>query len=168
VEEGRRPHNRLASPPVFAKNHELGFQSIPRMKLAAARSLITAALGRMNALYSRTVFDEWVVVSLQPDRGSILAYDGPRAGEFRQRFAGDIGPLRNEMTGKRFAVGDFEFAPAATGTRFDACLRIGEAGYLICSHTGKSMAEIRKDPRWLQAQTAFVELSGKFCADPLE
>jgi hypothetical protein len=30
------------------------------------------------------------------------------------------------------------------------------------------MAEIRKDPRWLQAQKAFVELSNKFRADPLE
>jgi hypothetical protein len=72
------------------------------------------------------------------------------------------------MTGKRLAAGDFEFAPEAAGTHFDVCLRLGATGYLIGNHTGKSMAEIRKDPRWLQAQKAFVELSNKFRADPLE
>jgi len=138
------------------------------MKLAAATALITAALGRMNALYQQVVFDEWVVVWLHPEGGSILAYRGPRAESYRRQFAADIGPLRAEMAGKRFAVGDFEFAPAAAGTRFDLCLRIGETSYLIGNHTGKSMAEIRQDARWLQAQKAFVELSTKFRADPLE
>ena len=138
------------------------------MKLAAATDLITAALGRMNALYNQTVFDEWVVIALHPDGGSILAYRGPRAESYRRQFAADIGPLRAEMAGKHFAVGDFEFAPAAVGTRYDACLRISETGYLIGNHTGKSMAEIRQDARWLQAQKAFVELSSKFRADPLE
>jgi hypothetical protein len=138
------------------------------MNLDAARKVIVAALGRMNALYNQTVFDEWVVVALAPTRGDILAYHGPRADSFRKRFLDDVGPLRAEMTGKRFGVGDFEFAPAATGTRFDACLRVGETSYLIGNHTGKSMAEIRQDPRWLQAQRAFVELSDAFRADPLE
>jgi hypothetical protein len=138
------------------------------MKLDAATALVTAALGRMNALYNKTVFDEWVVISLHAEGGSILAYRGPRAENYRRQFAADIGPLRAEMTGKRFGVGDFEFAPAATGTRFDVCLRIGETSYLIGNHTGKSMAEIRQDVRWLQAQKAFMELSNKFRADPLE
>jgi hypothetical protein len=138
------------------------------MKLAAATALITTALGRMNALYNQTVFDEWVVVSLHPEGGSILAYRGPRAESYRRQFAADVGPLRDEMEGKRLAVGDFEFAPAAAGTRFDVCLRIGDTSYLLGNHTGKSMAEIRQDARWLQAQKAFVELSDKFRADPLE
>jgi hypothetical protein len=138
------------------------------MKLADARSLISAALGRMNILYLRTVFDEWVVVSFQPERGAILAYHGPRAESFRQQFAGDVQPLRAEMEGRHLAVGDFEFAPAAAGPRYDACLRIGPSGYLVCNHTGKSMAVIRDDPRWIEAQKAFVELSEKFRADPLE
>jgi hypothetical protein len=138
------------------------------MNLVTAESLVTAALGRMNALYSQTVFDEWVVLSLQAGRAGILAYQGPRAESFQRQFAADVEPLRAEMEGKSLAVGDFEFAPAAAGTRFDACLRIGQASYLICNHTGKSMAEIRQDPRWLRAQKPFVELSGKFRADPLE
>lgn len=138
------------------------------MKLEAARSHITAALGRMNALYSKTVFDEWVIVSLQENRGSVLAYTGPRGERFLREFAGDIAPLRAEMTGKPFAVGDFEFSAEGAGTRFDACVRIGEASYLLCNHTGKSMEEIRRDPRWLQAQRAFVDLSERFRRDPLD
>jgi hypothetical protein len=138
------------------------------MKLADARSFIFTALGRMNVLYLRTVFDEWVVVSFQPEHGVILAYHGPRAERFRQEFAADVQPLRAEMEGRHLSVGDFEFAPAAAGTRYDACLRIGPAGYLVCNNTGKSMAEIRDDPRWIEAQKAFVELSERFRADPLE
>ena len=138
------------------------------MTFATARSLIITALGRMNAFYSQTVFDEWVVVSLKPDGASILAYDGPRATNFRKQFAEDTAPLSAEMAGKHLTVGDFEFAPEAAGTHFDVCLRLGGTSFLIGNHTGKSMAEIRKDARWLQAQKAFVELSNKFRADPLE
>ena len=137
------------------------------MTLDNARSLIITALGRMNVLYSQTVFDEWVVVSLLPNGASILAYHGPRVTNFRKQFAEDSAPLRTEMAGKRLTVGDFEFAPEAAGTHFDVCMRLGETSFLIGNHTGKSMAEIRKDPRWLQAQKAFVELSNKFRADPL-
>ena len=133
-----------------------------------ARSLILAALGRMNVFYSQTLFDEWVVVSLQPEGASILAYYGPRVTNFRKQFAEDIAPLRAEMAGKRLTVGDFEFAPDAAGTHFDVCMRLGGTSFFIGNHTGKSMAEIRQDPRWLQAQKAFVELSNKFRADPLE
>ncbi len=137
------------------------------MNLDSARSLISAALARMNALYNQTVFDEWVVISLQPDRGGVLAYQGPRAESLRKQFADDVAPLYAEMAGKHLETGDFEFAPAASGTRFDACLRVGPASYLIANHTGKSMAQIRGDPRWLQAQKAFLDLSNRFRADPL-
>ena len=118
------------------------------MNLDSARSLITAALARMNALYNQKVFDEWVVISLQPDGGGILAYHGPRAESFRKEFADDVAPLYAEMAGNRLEVGDFEFAPAAAGTRYDACLRVGAASYLIANHTGKSMAQIRGDPQY--------------------
>ena len=138
------------------------------MNLDSAKALITTALGRMTALYNKTAFDEWVLVSLDSDRGSILAYHGPRLESYRRRFADDIVPLRAEMTGQHLAVGDFGFALEAPGTHFDGCVRVGGASYLLCNHTGKSMAEIRADPRWLQAQKAFVEMSEKFRADPLE
>ena len=138
------------------------------MNLDAAKALITTALGRMAALYNKPVFDEWVLVSLDADRGSILAYHGPRLESYRRHFGDDVEPLRAEMTGQHLAVGDFGFAPESPGTRFDACVRVGAASYLVCNHTGKSMTEIRTDARWRQAQRAFVELSNKFRADPLE
>jgi len=138
------------------------------MNLEAAKSLIAESLGRMTVRYGAPVFDEWVVVSLQDGHTGILAYNGPRAESFHRRFAADVVPLRNEMTGKQLAIGDFEFAPDATGTHFDACLRTGPASYLICNHTAKSMTQIRQSPNWLAAQKPFVELSEKIRADALE
>jgi hypothetical protein len=138
------------------------------MKLDAAKSLVADALGRMGARYGATVFDEWVVVSLSAGRSGILAYSGPRAESFQRRFAADVAPLRGEMAGKQLAIGDFEFAPDATGTHFDACLRLGAASYLICNHTTKSMTQVRQSPNWLAAQKPFLELSEKIRVDPLE
>jgi len=137
------------------------------MKLDAARSLIADALGRMDALYGATVFDEWVVISLHSDRSRILAYSGPRSESYLQRFAADVAPLRTEMAGKRFAVGDFEFVPDAAGPHYDACVRLGAGSYLICNHTVQSMAQIRRNPNWIEAQKPFAELSEKFRSDPL-
>jgi hypothetical protein len=137
------------------------------MKLDAARTLIAEVFGRMDALYHAVLFDEWVVVSLQSGRSRVLAYNGPRAESYQEHFSTDVGPLRSEMAGKQLAIGDFEFALDATGTRYDACLRLGAASYLICNHTLQSMAQIRQNPNWLEAQKPFVELSEKFRDDPL-
>ncbi len=138
------------------------------MTLEAAQTLIAAAFAKMNALYNQTVFDEWVLVSLPAGQASILDYHGPRVERYRREFVTDVGPLRKEMAGKKMQVGDFEFAPEAAGTRYDVCLRLGASSYLFGNHTGKSIAEIRRDPRWLQAQRALFELSEKFRADPLD
>jgi len=137
------------------------------MNLAATRSLVSETLQRMAALYSEPVFDEWVVVSFQEGHGAILAYAGPRTESYRKQFAADVVPLRQEMEGKNLAAGDFLFAPEAAGTHFDACVRLGPASYLICNHTSRSMAEIRRSPHWLRAQKPFVEMGEKFRADPL-
>jgi hypothetical protein len=138
------------------------------MTLDDARTAILAALGRMNAAYTQPVFDEWVLVSLKADRGAILAYHGPRAESYKKTFTADIQPLRSEVAEQKLAVGDFAFVAAATGSKHDACMRIGAAGFLFCNHTVKSMAEIRQSPLWRVAQKPFVELSDKFRADPLE
>ena len=98
----------------------------------------------------------------------ILAYEGPRADSYQRWFKTDIAPLQVEIEGRKMAVGDFEFAPNAHGAHFDACIRLGPAAYLFCNHTTKSMQDIRRDPKWLEAQKPFVELSAKFRADPLE
>jgi len=138
------------------------------MNLADARSLVITALDRMNALYRQPVFDEWVLVKLAQDQGAILAYQGPRVESYRQQFKTDIAPLQAELEQRHMAVGDFAFVTEAPGTHFDACIRLGPAAYLFCNHTAKTMAEIRKDPLWLQAQKPFAELSSKFPANPLE
>jgi hypothetical protein len=138
------------------------------MKLAAARTAVIQAIERMNAVYQKPLFNEWVVVSLADKQGSILAYEGPRAESYQSRFKTDIAPLQVELMGRKMAVGDFEFAPNAHGAHFDACIRLGPVAYLFCNHTLKSMTEIRQDPLWIQAQKPFVDLGMKFRADPLE
>jgi hypothetical protein len=137
------------------------------MDLAAARQHIEQSFGRMDALYLRPVFDEWAILSLAAQQG-ILAYSGPRAESFRKEFPQDVEPLRAMVAGRSFSPGEFEFAADAGGTRYDACLKIGDTSYLVCNHTTKEMSEIRRDPRWLNAQSAFFELCEKFRSDPLK
>jgi hypothetical protein len=143
----------------------MGF--LRRMDLPTARQHIQASLERMTALYGRPVFDEWAVLSLAGKHGGVLAYAGPRVENFRSHVAGDAGPLRELTAGRPLAAGDFEFAPEAGGTRYDALLKLGATSFLVCNHTAKTMVEIRADPRWLKAQAAFFELSERFRADPL-
>ena len=138
------------------------------MNLDEARTAIILALGRMNALYHQPVFNEWVLVKLASEQGAILAYHGPRAETYQGRFKGDIVPLRAELEERHMAVGDFAFVPDAASTRFDACIRLGSASYLFCNNIGKSMADIRQDPLWLEAQKPFVQLSELFRKEPLE
>lgn len=137
------------------------------MDLATARQHIQGSLDRMNALYGKPIFDEWAVLSLAAKHGGVLAYTGPRMENFRQNVLTDAAPLRVLTEGRPFAEGDFEFVPEAGGTHYDALLKLGAASFLVCNHTGKTMAEIRADPRWLKAQKVFFELSEKFRADPL-
>lgn len=137
------------------------------MHLEDARSAIIAALDRMNALYQGPLFDEWVLASLKPGRGAILAYQGPRAESYKAEFQRDVEPLRRELAEQKLGVGDFAFAADAAGRGYDACLRLGESSYLFCNHTARSMAEIRQSPRWREAQKAWVVLSQQFAADPL-
>lgn len=137
------------------------------MNLTDATSAAILALGRMNALYNKPVFDEWVLVKLATEKGAILFYHGPRAETYQRKFKEDIVPLRAELEASHMAVGDFAFVPDAAGTRFDACIRLGAASYLFCNNIEKSMADIRQDPLWLDAQKPFVDLSMRFRTDPL-
>lgn len=136
------------------------------MDLAAARLQIQNCFARMDALYLRPLFDEWAILSLAAQQG-ILAYSGPRAETFRKQFPEDVEPLRTMLAGRSFDPGEFEFAADAGGTRYDACLKVGKTSFLVCNHTTREMAEIRRDPKWLNAQAAFFELCEKFRADPL-
>lgn len=137
------------------------------MNLATALKQIQTCREKMDVLYQKPVFDEWVVLSLAQGKADILSYQGPRAENFSQLLHRDSAPLFAEMGGKQYGVGDFEFVDGATGSRFDACIRLGDTFYLFCNNTYGSMAELRHDPRWREAQKPFVGLTEKFRVDPL-
>jgi hypothetical protein len=137
------------------------------MDLATARQHIQNAFARMDSLYRRPLFDEWAILS-SAENGGVLAYAGPRSELFRQQLLDDAEPLLAATAGRPFDAGDFEFATDAGGTRYDACMKLGEQSYLVCNHTTRAMAEIRKDVKWLKAQAVFFELSEKFRAEPLQ
>ena len=105
---------------------------------------------------------------LNPERGAILAYQGPRAESYKKQFTLDLASMLAEMAGQKLSVGDFAFAADAKGTHYDACLRLGDTSYLFCNNTTKTMTDIRQNPRWRDAQIPFAALSDKFRADPLE
>jgi hypothetical protein len=161
------------------------------MTLESALGLIKEYCDRMNTLYGKVVFDEWVVVGFTGDKERILAYSGPRRDQFKKNFQTDVKALRSELLRIKHPIGDFDFARHAGGTHFDAFMAVGEriflicnstnAGgthfdafmavgeriFLICNSTNQSMQAISKDPKWLVAQVPFAELTDKFRADPL-
>src|SRR6185369_5810776 len=137
------------------------------MTLEEATKQIQACAQKMNELYGKVVFDEWVVISLAHHKARILFYVGPRNDAFLKNFAVDLGTLRAALLDVRFNVGDFEFARHGVGTGFEAFVVLGEGIYLICNNTHASMDDITKDPKWLNAQVPFAELSDKIGLDPL-
>jgi hypothetical protein len=138
------------------------------MSTADALKLIRSQLERMNALYGRPVFDEWALLGLAA-RGQavVLGYEGPRAASFADTVGQDAAALRVAQAKREVHVGDFEFVHEEAGEGLDAFLRVGEAAYLVCNHTGKAMADIRREPRWKKAQVAWFELAEAFRADPV-
>lgn len=122
----------------------------------------------MNALYQKPVFDEWVVLSLTTAGAAIRWYEGPRADSFKADLHRDSAALVAEMADRHYEIGDFEFAQDAQGSSFDAGVRLGDVLYLLCNNTTGTLAELRSDPRWRQAQKPFVDLTERFRADPLE
>lgn len=136
------------------------------MDLATARTHIESAMTRMNAGYGQPVFDEWAILGFG-GKGGVHAYAGPRPERFRKELPDDAAPLRAEAATQPSGVGDIVFALEAGGTHYDAFLRVGEASYLVCNHTGKTMAELRANPGWLKVQPVLFELGEKFRMDPL-
>jgi hypothetical protein len=137
------------------------------MNLETAATHLKSCRERMDALYQKPVFDEWVIVTFQKGEGAVLHYHGPRAESFTQKLHADSAPLYAVMEGRRYETGDFEFVQEAKGSRFDACIKAGNNVYLLCNNTYGSMAELRADPRWREAQKPFVALTEKFRADPI-
>ncbi|MDP1579838.1 MAG: hypothetical protein Q8M02_06140 [Candidatus Didemnitutus sp.] len=138
------------------------------MTLADARVAILSSLARVNAAYGQPLFNEWVLVALRADRGSILAYDGPRAESYQKQFRLDMASMMKELASQKLGIGDFVFAAEAHGSHYDSCMRIGATSYLFCNHTQRTMTELRQSPLWLNAQKHWVKLSQVVSADPLE
>ena len=137
------------------------------MNVETAVTHMNSCRERMDALYHKPVFDEWVLISLVEGKAAVLAYAGPRIETFKERLHADSALLYQAMQGRKYSVGDFEFVQEARGSRFDSCIKAGEAVYLIGNNTFGSMAELRADPRWREAQKPFVALTEKFRADPV-
>lgn len=137
------------------------------MNLETATKHIQTCRERMDALYLKPVFDEWVVLNFQDGKADLLGYTGPRAETIAKQLHRDSAPLFAEMQGRSYGVGDFEFVDLARGSSYDACVRLGETTYLLCNNTFGTMAVLRQDPRWREAQKPFVNLTEKFRADPL-
>lgn len=158
--------------PVTCRFFEARFSplslSLLAMTTADALKLIRSQLERMNALYGRAVFDEWALLGLNArGEASVLGYEGPRAERFADELPRDAESLRTAQAKRDYGVGDFEFVHEEAGQGLDAFLRAGLAAYLVCNHTGKAMADIRREPRWRQAQVVWFNLAEKFRADPV-
>ncbi len=138
------------------------------MTIDQAVKQIQSCADQMNDLYQKVVFDEWAVVSLEDNKGRLLAYIGPRKAGFQKNFLTDAGPLRQGLLREQSNAGDFDFARHGVGTTFESFMVLGSGLFLICNNTVQSMDGISRDPLWLSAQVPFVELSDKFRADPLE
>jgi hypothetical protein len=137
------------------------------MKLDQAIDLIKSSANRMNSMYGKTVFDEWVVLGFNAGKLNIIRYLGPRQEGFQKNFGRDAGELRPMLMRQGHGAGDFEFARYGNGTHFEAMMVLGQQLYLICNNTGDSMEGITKDSRWLNAQVPFLELTETFRKDPL-
>ena len=137
------------------------------MELETAKKKIEGTFHSMRAAYGEEVFNEWAIISLGQKSWNLVCYSGARAATFRDDLPADLKPLADTSTGKVHAIGDFEFAANAHGTRHDAMMRLGSSTYLICNNTSKSMADIRSGHRWLATQRFFVGMSEVFHADPL-
>ena len=137
------------------------------MTLDEAKKLIKNCAVQMHARYNKVVFDEWAVISLSDNKGSVVAYMGPRKSGFKENFGHDAGALRAGLLHGKYNVGDFEFARHGVGTGFESFMVLAPGLFLICNNTAQSMDTITKDPLWLGAQVPFVELSEKVRSDPL-
>jgi hypothetical protein len=137
------------------------------MTLDDANRLIKSTAIKMNELYGKVVFDELAVVSLAHQKARVLAYTGPRNDVFLQNFAKDLGALRSQLLTGGYSVGDFEFSRHGVGTGIESFVMLGDGIYLFCNNTQRSMDEIARDARWLNAQVPFAELGEAMQASPV-
>jgi len=134
------------------------------MTLSQALDEVKRCSENMDARYGKPVFDEWAIISLQRGHERIVSYQGPRKESFQKNFVADLGALRAELLTMKHQPGHFDFARQAVGTNVEAFVCVGDELYLLCNNTRASMDDITKEPRWLEAQKAFAELTERFRA----
>jgi len=141
------------------------------MNLSEAAQLIRSTARRMDAACRETVFDEFGIVERAGDRHSLCWYSGSRRQAYIRAFGNETEMLRQESLSRyfnRYEIGDFEFVQDGSGPQTEAFVVVGDELYLLCTNTLKSMSEIANNPRWIEAQAAFIEMSERFQNDPLE
>lgn len=139
------------------------------MTLEQAWKSILNCAEEMNTRYREVVFDELAIVSIGDNQTRTVSYEGPRKEAFTDSFPKDSAGLRKTVrqAGQQYDAGDFEFDHDGNGTGFEAFMMLGKGLCLICNNTCKSMAGISGNPRWLEAQVPFAELSDRFRTNPL-
>ena len=135
------------------------------MKISEAVERIDSCAQEMNARYGKTVFDEWALVSLKKGDEKIVSYTGPRREHFQQNFANDLGSLRAELLTSHHEPGHFDFARHGVGNSVEAFVCVGPDLYLICNNTQRTMDDIAREQRWLDAQKVFASLTEQFHGD---
>ena len=130
--------------------------------------MVKDGVEKMNSLYGKVVFDEWAILSFSEKREAILTYSGPRRQDFKTNLESDLKVLKMELHRTRHNVGDFDFARQANGTHFDSFVVVGKEIFLLCNSTNLTMQEITRDPKWVNAQVAFAEMTDAFRNDPLQ
>lgn len=139
------------------------------MNLQTAISRIAKSFSKLDAAFGRPLFDELAIVSLAGGAFKILYYKGRNKSEFMAEFAENTLLLRKELSEDQTALGgEFSFTRDGEGANMDAYICLGPDAYLFCNHTHSTMEEITKDPRWLDAQGEFFNLSQYFAVDPLD
>lgn len=136
------------------------------MNLELAVAKIRSHFERMDELYGKVIFDEWLLAVIHGRKARLLHYVGVRPDDLKKAFGTDLHDFSRELSSGRRELGHYEFSRYASGTYFDAYMVVGPDTYLFCNNTTQSMAGITRDDRWLKAQVPFVELSEWFRENP--
>lgn len=138
------------------------------MDLETAVSRIRLSFTKMNEAYQRPVFDEFAIIAFTDPAVKLQFYDGPNPDSFNETYADKTILIRRELVNEKTETGgEFGFTREAEGDSFDAYICLGPRLYLFCNNTEKAMDEVTRDPRWLAAQSEFLNLSQYFAANPI-
>jgi hypothetical protein len=76
--------------------------------------------------------------------------------------------LREQLEGRTYFNGEFEFIADGHGTMFDVFIKASDSAYLVCNNTQVAMSRIRGNGQWLKAQVPFAGLCARIGESPLE